>query len=493
MASFKQHITSFYQQSLKWLKRQPTVALMMLVIIGGALLRSYHLKSKAILFGDAGRDLLIAQEAVEAGYLPLVGIPSSVPRFHQGPLTVWLQMAIYLLVGHQTLVYSLIFALISLLAIIALYELASTQLSPKVGLVSATLLAFSPLAIAQGRMPYHTNPIPLVVCAYLFSLIWLWRKKRWPIFISVLGWSLMMQFELSLFALGLLIPYVIWRSGLKLRWSHLSEFSAALLFGFWPQLIHDLTRPLEQNQLGAFIAWVGYRLLSGLGFFETAHQLSVARLDQALNHFLKYGGRLFSGGHWLNLALALLTIALAGLKLLKNQQKLPALIELTGLATLLLTLSYLVHGAPSEAYFPPYLVLLPLLVGYSLVVLFKGHFRWLLLVLAAYTLLNFITVFNLNFFVSNSEEFSYGPRIGEQREIIKLVTTLSQGDYQWRTTDEYGRFPSYFAGYRWLAQEMDVAAPNPAGQVFYLEKPGSGLAGYPNLVQMTFPSRELYY
>lgn len=497
MASFIKHVTSLIKKSLKWFKTYPMAVPMVAVVIGAAFLRSYQLKSKAILFGDAGRDLLVAQQAVESGQLPLVGIPSSVPRFHQGPLTIWLQLIIYLLVGHQTIAYSLVFAFISLLAVIALYELAATQLSPKVGakvgLTAAALLAFSPLAVAQGRMPYHTNPIPLVLIIYLFSLLWLWQKKRWPLFVAVLSWSLLMQFELTLFSLGLLIPYIVWRRRLKLQWQHLSELSAALLIGFWPQLIHDLTQPLSQNQLGGFIGWVGYRLLAGFGFFNSSHQLSLSKLKQTAALFLEYGSRIFSSGHSLSLFLAGLIIFLAVIKLLKQKRSLPPLIELTGLATLLLSLSYLVHSAPSEAYFPPYLVLLPLLVGYSLVMLFKDRFQWVLLIIIGYALINIMAIFRLNFFVSQSGPFSYGPGVGEQRQIITLVNYLSQGHYQWRTTDEYGIFPSYFAGYRWLAQELELPQPDETGQVFYLEKPGSSLSGYPNLVKVIFPSRELYY
>ena len=69
-----------------------------IIVILGTLVRVYDLPNRAILFPDAGRDLLVAAQAVKENTLPLLGIPSSVPRFKQGPLTIWLQMGIFRIV-----------------------------------------------------------------------------------------------------------------------------------------------------------------------------------------------------------------------------------------------------------------------------------------------------------------------------------------------------------------------------------------------------------
>ena len=86
---------------------------MILIVMLASWLRITQIDTQAILFGDAGRDLLVARQAVENNSLPLLGIPSSIPRFHQGPLTIWMQMAIYDLFGTQTLAFSVIFAFLT--------------------------------------------------------------------------------------------------------------------------------------------------------------------------------------------------------------------------------------------------------------------------------------------------------------------------------------------------------------------------------------------
>lgn len=494
MAFIKKRAFQLIKASLKTLKTRPSALIMALVVMVAAFVRSYDLRDQAILFGDAGRDLLVAKKAVLTGQLPLVGIPSSVPRFHQGPLTVWLQMIVYLIFGQQTLAYSIVFALISLMAVIGLYELVTIQLGSRTGLTAATLLALSPLAVAQGRIPYHTNPIPLALIIFLASQLYLWQRKKWGLFVAFLGWAFIMQFELSLFALVVVIPYIMWRRKIKLKWAHLSQLSAAFFIGFLPQVIHDLTQPIAQNQIGGFMAWVGYRFLSWLGFLNDAHQVSSQKLTQALAHFLEHGSKVFSPGYKLSFWLALLIIALATVKVWSRKIKLPPLVELTCLATAILSLSYLIHSAPSTAYFPPYLVLSPILVAYGLKILLKNHSRFLLpLLLLGYSLFNLINIHQHHFFVSNTQAFNLGPSIAEQRQILKLITQLSDGNYQLATTDAYGYFPSYFAGYRWLAQEMGLPEESPQGQVFYLEKKESGLSGYPNLIKFNLTSRDIYY
>lgn len=468
--------------------------MMVLVVVLASFIRGYQLQDKAILFGDAGRDLLVAKQAVQAKKIPLIGIPSSVPRFHQGPLTVWLQMIIYLLFGQQTLVYSLVFAVLSLLAVIGLYELLATQLKPKTGLIAAILLAFSPLAIAQGRMPYHTNPIPLVMLFFILSQLYFWQQKKWGLWVAFLGWALLMQFELSLFALILLLPYIMWRQKIKPHWLHLSQLSGAFFIGFIPQIIYDLTQPITNNQLGGFMAWVIYRGLSWLGLINRHHQLSTQQLSRGLSRFAKYGSRVFSTDFRLGLII-IITLLVASLFIIISRRKnLPPLIELTTVATGLLTVSYFIHSAPSEAYFPPYLILLPILFSFTLSNLFRRRLKLLLVVLLSiYAVFNLQAVFTHNFFVSNQQQFSYGPSLQEQRQILHLTNHISNGHYQFATTDQYGRFPSYFAGYRWLAGELSLPLPAPNGQVFYVETVGSGLKDYPNLIRVPFQTKVLYY
>lgn len=489
MPSFAKRVKSAAKKGFKFVHQHWAI---LLVVIVGSWLRTSQLQTQGILFFDAGRDLLTAQQAVESSNFPLTGIPSSIPRFHQGPITLWLEMLIYLIVGQQTLIYSLVFALIGVLAVIAVYELVVTQLDQTTGHLAAVLLALSPLAIAHSRVPYHTTPIPLMTVFFLTALIYWWQDGKYGALITTLAWAGLMQFELSLLALGLMVPYLIWRRKKKLNWPQISQLAVGFLIGFWPQIIHDLTHPIKQSQLFGFLAWAGYRLVSLTGL-TGEHQLSGSQLVSAMSSFGKYFHRMF-GVESLIISLVFLALTILGTRLAwMKRDKLPPVIELTIITTLFLTSSYLLHGAPSEAYFPAFLPLLSLLIGWTLKQVFNQRLTLVAGLIMIWASINFIAIKKHHFFVSNSQDFNYKASIQEQRDILSFMVQASNRNFQLRTTQEAGKFPSYFDNFRWLATETGLSFDNEKGQVFYVEGKDSALAGYPDINKVIFPSFDVYY
>ncbi len=467
--------------------------LIICIVLLGAFLRTWKLDTHAILFSDAGRDLLAAQEAVKSGTIPLLGIPSSVPRFHQGPLTIWLHMVVYLIWGNTTLAYSLVFAFLSILALIFTYEFAVLHLNKPTAWAAATLLAVSPLAIAHARVPYHITPIPLVLLIFLFAQMRLWEQKKLAPWIAFLSWCLLMQFELAMFGLVLIPLCILWKKKYPFTKDLVGQISAAGLIGFLPQIIHDLSHPIQESQLGTFFAWVGYRVVS-LSGLTGEHQFTVHKFITALQAFGTYGQRIFSTDNLIVsmvVVIALITTAWTVFKKVRARIASPGSI-IASLTLLILSLSYVVHGGPSEAYFPPYTVLLSLLIGYGLTEVFKHNTQSLVGLLSIYVVVNVLGMFNHNFFVSTANAFNYGPSVQEQREIIRTIVRLSNNAYTLQTTDPGGKFSSYFNNYQWLAQEMG-AAESPGGQVFFIELKGSPLNGYPNSTKIEFASRDVFF
>lgn len=482
-------LQQLFKDTLKCIRENWVI---LLIVVLATWLRVWKIDQLGILFGDAGRDLLVAKQAVITKKLPLVGIPSSVPRFHQGPLTVWLQMLIYLMVGNQTWVYQIVFALIGVAAIIALYEYTVTHFNQKTAWVASALLAFAPMAIAHSRVPYHTTPIPLVMVIFLFSLHQLWQKKKHGVFWATLGWALIMQFELTLVGLVTMIPYIVWRRKIKLEWHHLSEFAAAGIIGFLPQIIHDLTSPITQSQTGGFAAWVGYRLISLTGM-TGEHMFTFNRFfNQTLTHYWLYWQRMFTVQNSL-IALGLLGLVGYVFYLISQQKKLKPALEITTVAFIVLTISYIIHGAPSEAYFPPYLILVSILLAWGLVEIFKKKMDWLWIGLGAWALINIFSLFRNNFMVSNHGRYTYHGATEEQRQIIRYVHRVSNGYWQLATTAENGKFPAYFDNFRWLSQEMNLQENKAHGLIFYVEDKDSELKGYPGFTRAEFSSYDVYY
>lgn len=467
--------------------------LIFLIIMSAAFLRSWQLNMQGILFSDAGRDLLVAQSAVETKQLPLVGIPSSIPRFHQGPLTIWIEMLVYYLFGHQTLAQSFIFAFIGILAVIFTYEYAVLYFNKRSALIAATTLAFSPLAIAHSRVPYHTTPIPLVILIFLFALQNLWKQKKHSLFWAVLAWILVMQFELNLFPLGLLIFYIFYRQKIKPTIQHLSQLSAAIMLGLLPQILYDFTHSFAQSQIGGFILWTAYRIVSVTGLIGN-HQLSSFKLINLLQTYQTYLGRFISTNQKVGALILLGLLFIIGFDLLQKRKKLTPGIEIILVALLILTLSYCIHGSPSEAYFPPYFSLLALLVGWGIDQIFSKKLTFpVSVMLILWAGINVHSIWKYHFFVSNQETFSYHASLSEQREILNFINQRSQGHFKLDTTQDAGKFSSYFDNFYWLAREMNIPAQSSHNRIFYIEDKDSSLAQYPDIIKVEFTTYDVYF
>lgn len=460
------------------------------VIMLATWLRFWQLDSNAIFFGDAARDVLAADQALQTKTIPLLGIPSSVPRFRQGPLSVWISMGVMAVAGPHVFPVALVFAFLSVLAVILLYEVVTVALDAKTGLLAATLLGISPLAIAHARMAYHITPIPLFTVVWLASVWWWWRGGKHGLWLATLSWALVFQFELAMAPLVLLIPYIWWRRRQLSTPKELVAAGTALLVGLAPQIVFDLTHGFQH--LGGFALWVGYRLAK-VGIAAEAHLQVVSH--GGLPNFYHYFSRIVTVDQplWVGLAgVALVAVTWQWFKLWR-QQRLPPLIEITGIATLVLTAGYLVHGSPSEAYFPPYLIFLPVLISWWL----QSHWplqsalKWV--VVAGLVISNCAGVVSQHFFVSNQSEFSYGPSVAEQRQVLRWLKEQGVTVVQLRTTNPDGAFPTYFNNFAWLAKEEGMSLSDQAEVTYFIESKTSPLQRYPDVTKTSFTSRDVYY
>lgn len=464
-----------------------------LIIIVACWLRVWRLQTHLILFGDAARDILAAQESLQKNQLPLLGIPSSIPRFHQGPVSVWLSMFVYILGGDLTTI-GLSFALLSVIAVIATYELTSSFISQRAGLLTAALMAISPLAVAHGRTPYHTTPIPLALVLFLWMVLRYWLGKKFGLFWAVLSWAVLFQFELALLPLVLLIPFTWWHQDRTFSPGLLFQSLAGLLLGLLPQIIYDLTHSF--SQLGGFTVWVGYRLASFFGYSQ-AHTASLNKLHSVLTQLWLFGGRIFSTDY------AGITLLAAGLLLFSSlvvfaqwkKRVAPPLIKLISLAVVVQLIAYIVHGAPGEAYFPPFIVLLPVLIAYGLSHLSNiKHWRAIVIGCIIWAVFTCISIFQFNFFVSNPQKFSYGPGLAEQRAVLQYLDETMTEPISLASTNNGSQFESYFLNFKLVASEMEVEIEESDSYPVFIENTQSSQANFAfqQRVPKFFPSLVVY-
>lgn len=470
------------------------VVLLVMFVALGAYLRLNALDSKGILFSDAGRDLLVAHAALQNGELPLLGIPSSVPRFKQGPLSIWYSMAIIKIFGANTHALSMGYALLSIAALIITYEFLTVTIYQKTGLLTTMILAASPLAIAGARVPYHTTPIPLFAILYLIALYALWKKKPYSLLFAGLTFALLFQFELALAALLVAIPYVLWRSKQLsiLKTKKVGWLVLGIGLGLLPQIIFDLTHNFAQ--LGVFGLWVGHKVWEFVTFAGSAQ----SNPWYLINNIFTYLSRVYSLSMWVGVpALFMNLVAIIWLLWQQKRQTtlkqrlfklLPIPGELALVASLILISSFIIHGAPSEAYFPVFTILLPIL---TTTVIFQLPNLWRDISVGFLSLLlifNVICIFQHNFFVSNHLDWSYGPSIGEQKQVLAFIVNRQDLDgYQLRSTAGYEQqFPDAFANYDWVGLELGAPPQSETGEKYFLANPWDKVND--NLIKKTFQS-----
>lgn len=465
--------------------------LLILIFLIAALVRTWDFPNSLILFDDAGRDLQVAEQSLEDRSLPLLGIASSVPRFKQGPITIWFEMILRLFFGHNLTMIGLGFVFLSLLSLVLVYEFCDRYFSKRISVIATFLIALSPLAIAQARMPYHTSPIPLAVILFLLALVRLYQKKPQALFWAALTWAFLFQFELAVFPTLLLIPWVLYRSQqLKFSWEKVRSVAAGFIIGLLPQIIYDLTHGF--SQLGLFMVWVGYRMLS---LFGGEHSFTVNRLQETLASYQLFGGRIFTTNQLLMdlVFLGLIVWAIVILAKQFKQKKITPAWEVVLGFTAVLSLGYFLHGSPSEAYFPPYIIVLPLLVAFILNEIFKKKSALLMLFLLLWGLFNVRSMLQHRLFVSNPQPFSYGCSVKDQRQVIGFIGERSSGNFRLETTSEARQFESAFAGYRWLAEERGWQESRDSRQYYYLEGKNSPLRNDPEIKVRHFGCLDVYY
>jgi len=478
------------------LKNKQTIAILV-IIFAATLLRVWQLNRLQILFGDAARDLLVAAQSVQAHQIPLLGIPSSVPRFHQGPLTIWLEMAVYLFAGYHLLVYGLVFAFISVLAIILLYELLTLYTDKTIAALSAFFLAFSPLAIAHGRVPYHPTLIPLALVIYLFALMNFWQKRKFSFFWVVLAFCFLFQFELANTPLFLLIPYIAWRrySWRKIRLRTVGEGVLAVVIGLLPQLIYDFTHRF--THLGGFAVWVVYRIVAFFGY-KQQHVFSLQRLGGTVSDFTGYLVRVASvDNYWLAGLCGVVCLVGFGAVLLQviQKKKVAPVLELSLLATAILFVAYFIHSSPSEAYFPPFFIFGAIWFGVGIAKIWKQRLVGKLfasVILIIYASFNTYAIYQNHFFVDTSAAFNYGPSVAEQRQVATTTALLSHGKLHYITTQPEGKFETYFDNLRWMLAEQNVQEDQ-SGETFDVEPKNFALPNASAYQHIAFPTVDVYW
>jgi GT2 family glycosyltransferase len=425
-----------------------------LAMILAYILRIINIDKSMPFIGDHGWFYLSARDMLN-GQIPLVGIASSHPWLHQGPLWTYMLACIFRVFGFNPLNGAYLAISLEIFSVLMVYVAGSEMFSKRVGIISAFLYAASPLVVLYSRTPYHTSPIPLFSLFYIFSLYKFIKGNNCYFPLSIFFLAILYNFELATailwFLLLAILVYGIWK---KTTWikqllnKKIISFSVlGLLIPMLPILIYDFSHKFPQT-LG-FIVWIGYRILKLFGFPSIHGEVQVAGSGAMFNFFFHYYQKLiFAPNQIIAFAILVFSIAVMIVGILNANRKntLNTGFNLLFLWLIISLGGYFANQTSSGAYLPIFFPAIIMLTAYSFdaVMSIKGF------IIPTILLIVFI-LFGNSYNVISSEystrEYGYSNRLSIAKEIIK---NANGRNYNIIGTGDGSKFESFTMNYEYL-------------------------------------------
>lgn len=454
---FKKHyglISAYLVELFASVSRISLLVISILTI--GTFLRFYNIGELMPFIGDQGWFYLSARDMVLNGQIPLVGIPSSHPWLHQGPLWTYMLAGVFWLFGFNPLNGAYLTIFLGILSVLLVYIVGSEMFSRRIGIISAILYATSPLVILHSRTPYHTSPIPLFTLLFIFCLF-KWIKGNNIFFsLSVFFLAVLYNFELSTailwFILFIILIYGIWKKTKWIKkifsWRILIYSVAAFIIPMIPILIYDFSNNFSQTL--KFIAWIGYKILKFFGFPSIHGEIESINFDSMITfsfHFFRY--LIFVGSDIVSLIILILSFGILAFNVYGLFQK---KVQNIGLILLVLwilisLIGYFINKTPSEAYLPIFFPALIYLVAFSFdkIMNIKTFFIPTVLLIILISFINSYIAFSSNYLATDGSNFAR--KVSIASEIVKKT----QGrDYNIVGIGNGSQFESFTMNYEYL-------------------------------------------
>ncbi len=225
------------------------------IIILGAFIRLYKIKSYILFLGDEGRDALVVYGILH-GDLTLLGPTSSVGGFFLGPIYYYLMAPFLLLSNYDPVGPAIMVVILGLATIFLVYKLGKEFFGTAAGLIASLLYAISPIVIIYSRSSWNPNVFPFFTITSIYSLYLGIKTKKWWYFTLagfLMGINLQIHY-LATFVGAILFIYVTfvefkprisWAKELIKR--YLFMF-AGFLIGFSPFMAFEARHEFSNSQ-----------------------------------------------------------------------------------------------------------------------------------------------------------------------------------------------------------------------------------------------------
>ncbi len=386
-----------------------------------SLFLNIYKQDRLMLFiGDAARDFLAARDMILTHTLPLVGIPSSVPWLHQGPLSIYGIGLAFLLAHFNPIAPGILFGFIGALTTLLLYFFAKKYFGINTAVIASLLYATSPMVVVNARMPYHTSLIPFFTLIFFLTLYKALRTSRYtPLIFFTFG--LLLQVELSNIVVGAIILILLYQHKVKVKKNIIYYSVAAFLLGVLPFIIYEFVNGPAYIK---FPLWIANRIRLFFGL-TLHHNSTTSSLPGALlTTYQQISGTILPHIHVVGLFIYLVAffyLILGNGNIIKNRYQGGLMLWI-----IIPLLAFSLHASPGTAYFGLLYPAIILLVAIFFDALVRVNRIFFLLVI-------FIAFLNANLLVKN--DFFASSESGAH----PMPPTFYNFGTSWKLSDEVSR------------------------------------------------------
>jgi len=243
-----------------------------LILVFAAILRFYTFTSRFAFESDQARDVLVVQEIIETGHIPLTGPPSSIGPFSYGPWYYWILSLVSFLFPFSILVPWALLTLVSVLFVFVLVLAGRAFIGNTAGIIAGLLAAVSTAEIRVSAHLSNLSFVSIFAALAILSLIFFLKTKR-SLFSFLVGLNVAFAINMHLSAI-IFLPVILPITFNKSRLRNLLLGLFGFLIPFIPLLISDFRHHwvFAKNLLTFFLVgqekiWVSIRWLTYLRDF----------------------------------------------------------------------------------------------------------------------------------------------------------------------------------------------------------------------------------
>lgn len=434
---------------------------------------SYKIGSLMPFYGDIAWFYISAKDFLQGSGFPLVGITSSHIWLHQGPLWTYLLSFSLWLGNYDPLAGGYLSIIIGIVTVYFVYLFGKIVFSVRVGVISATLYATSPLITLNARTPYHTTLIPLVTLLYFLSLyMWMNGSKKYFCYIPLLL-TVLYNFELATVTLVipfmLIIFYGLFKKKNFIKSIERVDVIKAITLGMLPMvpvIIYDFGHGFKQTII--FTGWIFFTFFKGfynLFIGNSAHIQDSSVLEFIYNSFRTL---IFYRSGVIALSIVVITLLLTIKELFVYQKLRTFQAHLLILLWFLLCVGvFILNGVASDAYLLQIFPAVFIIIALGLNFIYSNFTKLAVSLIALIVLFNVKSTLNHNFFMGINENITLESRENVTRNIIS--NSLSQR-FILKGDGDGSQFRSFTMPYEYLLWYRGHPVNSSAKQTFLIKE-----------------------